>query len=510
MLHSISIGGGGRDNNLPLYKGLPQTAHHTHTHGPASYLSSSTTFDKHRKLSLLTQAKRYIRAISTDEATRKVFFFLLLNISFTGVEFLYGWWTGSLGLTADAIHMLFDSTAIIFSLVASVIAKWDSNERFTYGYGRVETLTGFVNALALLFASWNIIWEAVEKLFAPQPIEKTGELLVVSVLGFLVNLVGIFAFDHGGMGHDHGHGHGHGHGGHDHHDHDHGHGHGHSHDHSHGHSHGMFLHVLSDTLGSVGVIISSILIQLYGWQWTDPLCSLFIALLTIASLWPLLKSSTYTLLQRVPIALERELPEAYRKIASLEKVTGYSTPHFWEISPGTNVGTIKVQTRDVADVEGLRMRIGGILRDVGVRDVLVQMEVGVGNVGMGAVGGGGGFAPSHGHDHAHSHDHGHDHSHHDHSHGHHHDHSHGGHSHDHSHHHAPAPPLSPPHQYPQHPQQHNTHTHPHVHIAPPFASRGVNTGHAHGHSHSSVQGAQLGSMTTGGVAGGGLVNGYRG
>merc|ERR1739838_944800 len=105
--------------------------------------------------------------------------------------------------------------------------------------------------------------------------------------------MGIFVFAHGG-GQSHGHSHG-GHG----HSHDHGHSHGHSHDHghSHGHSHGgtdgdystgnmaimqgAFLHILADTLGSVGVIISTILMEQFGWQRADPIASIFIAIMTL-------------------------------------------------------------------------------------------------------------------------------------------------------------------------------------------------------------------------------------
>ena len=117
------------------------------------------------------------------------------------------------------------------------------------GYVRAETLAGFINGLFLLFISFFIFSEAVERLVEP-PEVKHERLLVVSVLGFLVNLVGIFVFQHGGAGH------GHSHDG----------GHGHSHDGGHGHSHGgggggrsqimqgVFLHILADTLGSVGVI----------------------------------------------------------------------------------------------------------------------------------------------------------------------------------------------------------------------------------------------------------------
>jgi zinc transporter 5/7 len=233
--------------------------------------------------------KRYINQILQNPDTRNVFFFLLLNLTFTVVEFLYGWWNNSLGLLSDAVHMLFDSTAIIFSLIASVIQKWDATVTFTYGYGRVETMTGFINALALVFASVSLMWESMERLFSPQEL-KLDNLLLVSVLGLLVNIVGIFAFDHGGeigrknhdCGHDHhshsGHNHGHSHSHHDHSSHGHSHSHhdhsSHDHSHHHGHSHshsgknpllhGMFLHILSDALGSVGVIISSLLIQYFG------------------------------------------------------------------------------------------------------------------------------------------------------------------------------------------------------------------------------------------------------
>ena len=123
---------------------------------------------KYHTQTLKQVAKRYMVTILENKDTRNVFFFLLLNISFTAVEFLYGYINNSLGLISDAIHMLFDSTAIIFSLIASVIARWESNQFYTYGYGRVETLTGFVNGLALVFASMNIMWEAIERIIEPR------------------------------------------------------------------------------------------------------------------------------------------------------------------------------------------------------------------------------------------------------------------------------------------------------------------------------------------------------
>ena len=201
-----------------------------------------------------------------------------------------------------------------------------------FRYSRVETLTGFINALALFFASWNIVWEAFERLWSPQEL-NSEKLLVVSVLGLLVNIVGIFAFDHGGsLGHHHHHGHDHSHHGHDHHNHGHDHSH-HSHDHhNHGHDHhnhdhshsvsnnhimhGMFLHVLADALGSVSVIISSLLIQFFGWTWSDPLCSIFIAVLICYTTWPLLISSGEIMLQRSPKEFDSKLSDILFQVCS--------------------------------------------------------------------------------------------------------------------------------------------------------------------------------------------------
>ena len=150
-------------------------------------------------------------------------------------------------------------------------------------------------------------FKAVERLVEP-PEVKHERLLVVSILGFIVNLVGIFVFQHGGPG-----GHGHSHDG----------GHGHSHDGGHGHSHGkkdgersqimqgVFLHILADTFGSVGVIVSAILMQLFGWMIADPVCSIFIAILIALSVGSLVADSVAILMQRSPKALDHSLPDAY-------------------------------------------------------------------------------------------------------------------------------------------------------------------------------------------------------
>merc|ERR1711970_861546 len=185
----------------------------------------------------LHKIRELFRKIIRDKDTRNLFMFLCLNLSFAFVELFYGLWTNSLGLISDAFHMFFDCSALLLGLVAAVVARWAPNDRYSYGYVRADTLAGFVNAIFLVFIAFFILSEAIERLVEPVHVHHE-RLLGVSVLGFIVNLVGIFVFAHGGAhGHSHGGGGGHGHshgGGHSHgHSHDHGHSHGHSHDHGH-------------------------------------------------------------------------------------------------------------------------------------------------------------------------------------------------------------------------------------------------------------------------------------
>ena len=200
------------------------------------------------------------------------------------VELTYGVWTNSLGLISDGFHMLFDCTALLVGLYASLMSRLKPTRLFSYGYNHVEVLSGFVNGLFLVVIACFVFSEAIERLLDPPHI-STERLLIVSVAGFLVNLIGIATFSH-----NHAHSHG---------------GHGHSHGHGHAHAHntnmrGVFLHVLADTMGSVGVIISSVLVEQFGWLIADPICSLFIATLIFISVLPLLRESAEILLMATP------------------------------------------------------------------------------------------------------------------------------------------------------------------------------------------------------------------
>lgn len=118
-----------------------------------------------------------MREILDNSDSRRIFWFLCANLAFCGVEFLYGFLTNSLGLISDGFHMLFDCLSLVMGLVASVAARWHSNKTYSYGYGRVEVLSGFINALFLSVIAFFIFLEAVGRLYAPPEI-NTDKLMV--------------------------------------------------------------------------------------------------------------------------------------------------------------------------------------------------------------------------------------------------------------------------------------------------------------------------------------------
>lgn len=149
----------------------------------------------------------YINEILREKESRDIFYFLLLNLSFMVVQMLYGIWTNSLGLISDSIHMFFDCLALAVGLVAAVMSKWPASRSHPFGFAKVEIISGFANGIFLVLISFSIMIEAIERLLEP-PEMTTDQLLLISTLGLGVNLVGIFAFNHG---HHHGHSHGHSH-----------------------------------------------------------------------------------------------------------------------------------------------------------------------------------------------------------------------------------------------------------------------------------------------------------
>ena len=207
-----------------------------------------------------------------DKSQRKILYFLGLTLCFMVLEFVYGWLSNSLSLMSDSCHMLVDSLALMLGLCAAYVSKHTKPTRnMPYGYYRIESLSALCNSLFLIAVSYNLAFNSIDRLVHPQKInidEYNTEMVFVSVGGLTINLIGLIFFSEDAQSSEN--------------------------------IKGLFLHVLADTLGSLGVLLSCFLVKQFDMHRSDPVCALFVSLTIFVSVIPLLKSSSLSLLGQVP------------------------------------------------------------------------------------------------------------------------------------------------------------------------------------------------------------------
>jgi cobalt-zinc-cadmium efflux system protein len=189
---------------------------------------------------------------------RGLFWTLVLLCGYLVAEVVGGLLANSLALLADAGHMFSDVAALGLSLFALWMAERPPTPRRTYGYYRTEILAALANGAALLAVSVFIFVEAVRRFHHPLEVQG-GVMLAIAVGGLLVNLAGLRFLG--------------------------------AHRQESLNIRGAWLHVLTDTLGSLGTIVASGLIWGLGWNLADPLTSILIAVLVIYSAWQLVAES---------------------------------------------------------------------------------------------------------------------------------------------------------------------------------------------------------------------------
>ena len=215
---------------------------------------------------------------------------------FMVVEVVVGVWSGSLALLADAGHMLADAGALVLALVAQHFADKPRTDRSTFGLRRAEVLAAFVNGITLAFVSLLIIKEAIERWVMPVQIQGRA-MLATAVAGLVVNLLVALMLMRGQ---------------------------------SNLNVRAALAHVLTDALGSVGAILASLAVLLWGLTRADPLLSGLIAVLVAFSGWRVLRETTAILLEGAPAHLD--VAEIERMIAKCAGVASVHDLHVWRIS----------------------------------------------------------------------------------------------------------------------------------------------------------------------------------
>ena len=224
---------------------------------------------------------------------------LLLVSVYMVAEVIGGFYTNSLALLADAGHMLSDAGALSLSLFAIWIAQRPPTPRHTYGYYRTEILAALANGSALVGISIFIFVEAYQRLLDPQPV-LGSTVILIAFGGFVVNVAGLWIL-HGGKDDSL-------------------------------NVRGAWLHVLSDLLGSVGVLVGGLLIWAFQWYWADPAVSFLIGALVISASWQLVKESVGVLLEGTPAHID--IAEVRNALQESDGVLDVHDLHVWTITSG--------------------------------------------------------------------------------------------------------------------------------------------------------------------------------
>jgi cobalt-zinc-cadmium efflux system protein len=267
---------------------------------------------------------------------------LALTASYTVVEVVGGVLTGSLALLADAVHMLSDNVSLALALTAVWLAGKPPTPERTFGYKRAEVLAALANGVALVALSIWIFYEAFTR-FSDPPEVLAGWLLALALAGVAVNVVAAVLLSR-----------------------------------RHGESRSVnveaaFRHVLADLLGSVGVVVAAVTILATGWEQADPLVSVLIGLLVLASSWTILRDTTGILLEAAPRGIDtRAVGE---RLARADGVVEVHDLHIWTITSGFPALSAHVLVRRGEDCHARRRELQQLLAtEFGIEHATLQVD----------------------------------------------------------------------------------------------------------------------------------------
>jgi cobalt-zinc-cadmium efflux system protein len=269
---------------------------------------------------------------------------LTLAFSITGCWFLIelagGFYANSLALLADAVHMLTDLAALGLSLFALKISERPATQSKTYGYLRAEILAALANGILLIVIAIYIFYESYQRLRAPQEV-KSGMMLLVATTGLVANMITaalLFRSRHENLN-----------------------------------LRGAFLHVLGDTLGSLGAITAGVLMLTKKWYLADPIVSTIVGALVLYSSWKLVAESVDVLLEGTPQHLK--ISNILSDLGHVSGVASVHDLHVWSITSGTTAMSCHLVLISGQDAGAVLVASNRLMREkYGIEHTTIQTE----------------------------------------------------------------------------------------------------------------------------------------
>ena len=228
---------------------------------------------------------------------RNLIYSILLNLIITIAQIVGGLISGSLALISDALHNFSDVLSLVFSLVAHKLSRRKASINNTFGYKRAELIAAFINAITLIVVALFLVFEAFSRLFHPQPIQS-GLVIWLALLGIVVNGGSVLLLKKDSE-----------------------------------HNLNMksaYLHLFTDMMASVAVLVGGLLMKFYGWFWVDSVMTLLIALYLIYVSYDLIKSATKMLMLFTPDFID--IKEVVREVHKIKGVNKLHHIHIWHLN----------------------------------------------------------------------------------------------------------------------------------------------------------------------------------
>ena len=269
---------------------------------------------------------------------------IVLNSAFVLIEVIAGLATNSLALLTDAGHNLADVAALALSLVAFKLTKVKADKYFTYGYSKTTILVTLVNAVVLLIGIGGVGYEAIHRLLKPEPTDGST-VAAVAAIGIVINTLSALLFLRDK-------------------DHD-------------MNVKGAYLHMASDAVVSLGVVIAGIIIYYTHLYWLDSVVSLVIMVVILYGTWSLLTDSLRLSLDAVPRNVDVDKVKA--GLVKMQGVAGIHHIHIWALSTTTNALTAHIvidETLSAVDEQALKDKIKHELEHQNIQHATLETERG--------------------------------------------------------------------------------------------------------------------------------------
>jgi cobalt-zinc-cadmium efflux system protein len=276
---------------------------------------------------------------AADAPVRNLRIALILTALLLVAEVVGGLLSNSIALLADAGHMLTDVAALGLALFVAWFSRQPETPERTFGYLRAEILAAFVNGATLLLISAWILWEAVTRLGAPEPV-RGGLMLTVAVAGLVVNLIAARLLVSGSS--------------------------------ESLNARGAYLHVLGDLLASVGTLAAALAIRYTGWLMADPLASILTTVLIMRGAWRLVRESVDILLESTPSHIPLQAVRA--QLEAIPGIESVHDLHVWSVTPAVVAMSAHCVVPRSEQQQHALEHIHDAMQLFGIQHVTIQLE----------------------------------------------------------------------------------------------------------------------------------------